>query len=81
MRPAALVFATGVLASAPAAAQNQHMEIIHHPNYDMSVFMPFVPAIKIRCNRTFCDGHHSAEALQWRDVGVWGNRIHSEAVL
>jgi len=64
MRPAALVFATGVLASAPAAAQNQHMEIIHHPNYDMSVFMPFVPAIKIRCNRTFCDGHHSAEALQ-----------------
>jgi len=64
MRPAALVFATGVLASAPAAAQNQHMEIIHHPNHDMSVFMPFVPAIKIRCNRTFCDGHHSAEALQ-----------------
>ena len=27
-----------------ANAQNQNMEVIHHPNYDKNVFMPFVPA-------------------------------------
>ena len=48
---AAGVFATAVLAPAPAVAQNQHMEIIHHPNYDKSVFMPFVPAIKIKSGK------------------------------
>ena len=26
---------------------NSHMEVVHHPNYDRNVFMPFVPAIKI----------------------------------
>src|SRR5215467_4093721 len=31
-----------------ANAQNQNMEVIHHPNYDKNVFMPFVPAIKIK---------------------------------
>ena len=31
---------------AAAQAQNQHMEVIHHPDYDKTVFMPFVPAIK-----------------------------------
>ena len=36
---------------APAQAQNQHMEIIHHPNYDQSVFMPFVPGIKIKSGK------------------------------
>jgi 2-iminobutanoate/2-iminopropanoate deaminase len=40
-----------VLGSAPASAQNQHMEIIHHPNYDKTVFMPFVPAIKIKSGK------------------------------
>src|SRR5262249_39995954 len=35
----------------PARAQNQHMEVIHHPNYDQSVFMPFVPAIKIKSGK------------------------------
>jgi enamine deaminase RidA (YjgF/YER057c/UK114 family) len=44
-------FAGTVLAPAPAAAQNQHMEVIHHPNYDQSVFMPFVPAIKIKSGK------------------------------
>jgi 2-iminobutanoate/2-iminopropanoate deaminase/2-aminomuconate deaminase len=34
-----------------AQQQNQHMEIIHHPNYDKSVFMPFVPGIKIKSGR------------------------------
>ena len=51
VRVAAILFATAVLAPAPAAAQNQHMEIIHHPNYDKSVFMPFVSAIKIKSGK------------------------------
>jgi 2-iminobutanoate/2-iminopropanoate deaminase len=37
--------------AAPASAQNQHMEVIHHPNYDRTVFMPFVPAIKIKSGK------------------------------
>jgi enamine deaminase RidA (YjgF/YER057c/UK114 family) len=36
---------------APAQAQNQHMEIIHHPNYDRNVFMPFVPGIKLKSGK------------------------------
>src|SRR5246127_5824990 len=39
------------LASTPAKAQNQNMEVIHHPNYDKNVFMPFVPAIKIKSGK------------------------------
>ena len=39
------------LAPAPAKAQNQNMEVIHHPNYDKNVFMPFVPAIKIKSGK------------------------------
>jgi enamine deaminase RidA (YjgF/YER057c/UK114 family) len=35
----------------PAKAQNQHMDVIHHPNYDRNVFMPFVPAIKIKSGK------------------------------
>jgi 2-iminobutanoate/2-iminopropanoate deaminase/2-aminomuconate deaminase len=31
----------------PAPAQNQNLEVIHHPNYDRTVNMPYVPAIKI----------------------------------
>jgi 2-iminobutanoate/2-iminopropanoate deaminase len=31
-----------------ATAQSQNMEVIHHPNHDTSVFMPYVPAIKIK---------------------------------
>ncbi len=27
------------------------MEVIHHPNYDRTVFMPFVPAIKIKSGK------------------------------
>src|SRR5262245_2628298 len=44
-------FAIGVLIPPAANAQNQHMEIIHHPNYDTSVFMPFVPGIKIKSGK------------------------------
>jgi enamine deaminase RidA (YjgF/YER057c/UK114 family) len=28
-----------------------HLEIIHHPNYDKSVFMPFSPAIKVKSGK------------------------------
>ena len=48
---AAVIVVSVVFASAPATAQNQHMEIIHHPNYDKNVFMPFVPAIKIKSGK------------------------------
>ena len=30
---------------------NKHMEVIHHRNYDATVMMPFVPAIKINSGR------------------------------
>jgi len=48
---AAFSVAATSLTGTPAAAQNQHMEVIHHPNYDKSVFMPFVPAIKINSGK------------------------------
>ena len=41
----------GIAWLTPAKAQNQHMEVIHHPNYDRTVFMPFVPAIKIKSGK------------------------------
>src|SRR6201993_4864900 len=39
------------LPSPPAKAQNQNMEVAPHPNYDKNVFMPFVPAIKIKSGK------------------------------
>ncbi|HZT61728.1 MAG TPA: hypothetical protein VFA36_01225, partial [Burkholderiales bacterium] len=55
---AAFGIAAAVLSPA-AMAQNppvdttpsKHLEIIHHPNYDKTVFMPFVPAIKIKSGK------------------------------
>src|SRR5258708_8284939 len=48
---AALLIA-GPLISAPVWAQSgNNLEIIHHPNYDKSVFMPFSPAIKIKSGK------------------------------
>ena len=46
---AALAF--GALAFAAAAQSDDHLETIHHPNYDKSVFMPFAPAIKIKSGK------------------------------
>src|SRR3954462_4262908 len=40
-----------ILASAAAAQSGNNLEIIHHPNYDKSVFMPFSPAIKIKSGK------------------------------
>src|SRR5262249_59655447 len=48
---AAAVFSFVAAPLASAQAQNQHMEIIHHPNYDRNVFMPFSPAIKIKSGK------------------------------
>jgi len=40
------------LVAGPALAQSgNNLEIIHHPNYDKSVFMPFSPAIKIKSGK------------------------------
>src|SRR5262245_58067032 len=41
------VFSASMFFAAAASAQNQHMEVINHPNYDQTVVMPFVPAIKV----------------------------------
>src|SRR6476619_7615914 len=35
----------------PQTPASPHMEIVHHPNYDQTVFMPFVPAIKIKSGK------------------------------
>jgi hypothetical protein len=52
-RTALLVAACSLSAmlASPASAQNQHMDIIHHPNYDKSLNMPFSPAIKIKSGK------------------------------
>jgi len=34
-----------------SAQSGNHLEIIHHPNYDQSVFMPFSPAIKVKSGK------------------------------
>jgi 2-iminobutanoate/2-iminopropanoate deaminase len=40
------------LTAAPALAQSgNNLDIIHHPNYDKSLFMPFSPAIKIKSGK------------------------------
>jgi enamine deaminase RidA (YjgF/YER057c/UK114 family) len=38
-------------ASSTDTSPSKHFEIIHHPNYDKSVFMPFSPAIKINSGK------------------------------
>ena len=48
---AGLGISLSTIAAVPANAQNQNMEVIHHPNYDKNVFMPFVPAIKIKSGK------------------------------
>src|SRR5258706_6219904 len=47
-----LLFLAAALIAAPVYAQSgNNLEIIHHPNYDKSVFMPFSPAIKIKSGK------------------------------
>jgi enamine deaminase RidA (YjgF/YER057c/UK114 family) len=48
----ALVLGAAVLVATPATAQqSDRLEIINHPNYDKSVFMPFSPAIKVKSGK------------------------------
>jgi enamine deaminase RidA (YjgF/YER057c/UK114 family) len=47
-----IIFAASMLAASAAFGQaSDKLEIIHHPNYDKSVFMPFSPAIKIKSGK------------------------------
>ena len=41
----------GFATSAAWGQSGNHLEIVHHPNYDKSVFMPFSPAIKIKSGK------------------------------
>src|SRR4029450_5649506 len=44
-----------VLAARPASAQSgEHLEAIHHPGYDTTISMPFVPAIKCKSGKLLC---------------------------
>ena len=40
-----------LVASSCWAQSGNNLEIIHHPNYDKSVFMPFSPAIKVKSGK------------------------------
>jgi 2-iminobutanoate/2-iminopropanoate deaminase len=41
-----------LLVPTPASAQSgEHLEAIHHPGYDQTVSMPFVPAIKVKSGK------------------------------
>ena len=41
-----------VLAARPASTQSgEHLETVHHPGYDTTISMPFVPAIKIKSGK------------------------------
>lgn len=51
---AAAVCSVAIRFFGPVSAQNnqnRHMQVIQHPNYDRSVFMPYVPAIKINSGK------------------------------
>ncbi len=48
---AMLAVVATLLLPIPTAAQNPNLEVIHHPSPDTSVFMPYVPAIKIKSGK------------------------------
>ncbi len=48
---AILAVVVTMLLPIPVAGQNPNLEVIHHENYDKSVFMPYVPAIKIKSGK------------------------------
>ena len=43
--------ALALLFAASSALAQDKLEVIHHPNYDKSVFMPFSPAIKVKSGK------------------------------
>jgi enamine deaminase RidA (YjgF/YER057c/UK114 family) len=41
-----------LLAAGPASPQSgEHLEAVHHPGYDTTISMPFVPAIKVKSGK------------------------------
>jgi hypothetical protein len=54
---------TTLPSAGPQPPASPHMEIIHHPNYDKTVFMPFVPGIKINREDSLARRHHGAAGL------------------
>ena len=49
---AALCVGALICTATPSLAQSgDHLETIHHPDYDKSVFMPFVPALKVKSGK------------------------------
>ena len=46
-----LAAALFILAGPALAQSGNNLEIINHPNYDKSVFMPFSPAIKVKSGK------------------------------
>ena len=51
MRPTLFAAILSLSAGTAFAQSGNNLEIIHHPNYDKSVFMPFSPAIKIKSGK------------------------------
>ena len=51
MKRALAAVALSAFVSAAAAQSGNNLEIIHHPNYDKAVFMPFSPAIKVKSGK------------------------------
>jgi 2-iminobutanoate/2-iminopropanoate deaminase/2-aminomuconate deaminase len=51
MKKILLAAALALTATTAFAQSGNNLEIIHHPNYDKSVFMPFSPAIKIKSGK------------------------------
>jgi enamine deaminase RidA (YjgF/YER057c/UK114 family) len=47
----ALLLLAGTPSAAQTPAPSEHIEVIHHPGFDKTVNMPFVPAIKIASGR------------------------------
>src|SRR5258708_20581767 len=66
---------------------SKHLEIIHHPDYDKTVFMPFVPAIKIKSGKIlwlaggtalpgYHDHPHKRAHLQKYTLNDLGQQVH-----
>jgi 2-iminobutanoate/2-iminopropanoate deaminase len=51
MRNMLAVLGLALAASTAQAQSGNHLETIHHPNYDKTVFMPFSPAIKVKSGK------------------------------
>jgi enamine deaminase RidA (YjgF/YER057c/UK114 family) len=48
---AAAASAFALVANTALGQSGDHLEVINHPNYDKSVFMPFSPALKVKSGK------------------------------